>query len=294
MSRALAPGKVVLWGEYAVLTGAPALVAAVDRFAACNLEPGGHRWLCSVAGYRADTPELTRDALVSTEPPPGDSAWRMFWHVLQALPADALPSGGQAAFDTADFHHHGSKLGLGSSAALCVAVYAATCRLLQRPADHNEAQRIHRSLQNGAGSGIDVAAAWQGGLLRFQRSGEGVGEARAWELPPDLHTVFVWSGAAASPTAYLKLLQTWRNQGGGGELTELAVQRTVRNQRPHGWPRPLRGGPGAARPGGRTRRVQCPASTSRAACLDGRGGLQTLRRRWRRHRCGIYHGLRRG
>ena len=29
MIRATAPGKVVLWGEYAVLSGAPALVMAV-------------------------------------------------------------------------------------------------------------------------------------------------------------------------------------------------------------------------------------------------------------------------
>ena len=32
MSRARAPGKLVLSGAYAVLSGAPALVAAVDRY----------------------------------------------------------------------------------------------------------------------------------------------------------------------------------------------------------------------------------------------------------------------
>lgn len=223
MIRAVAPGKVVLWGEYAVLIGAPALVAAVDRFAACALEPGGDHWRCSIAGYRAETPELTRDALLRDEPPPGDSPWRIFRHVLQALPADALPHGGRATFDTADFHHDGHKLGLGSSAALCVAVYAAACRLLQCPADHDEAQRIHRSLQHGTGSGIDVAAAWYGGLLRFQHSRDGVGQSCAWTLPPELHTVFVWSGTAASTTDHLARLQTWRNRSDGEELTELAA-----------------------------------------------------------------------
>lgn len=223
MIRALAPGKVVLWGEYAVLTGAPALVAAVDRFAGCALEPGGNHWQCSIAGYQADTPELTRDLLIGARPPPGDSAWRVFWHVLQTMPRDALPPGGRATFDTTDFHHHGSKLGLGSSAALCVAVYGAACRLLQQQAHYNEAQRIHRALQNGAGSGIDVAAAWHGGLLRFHRAGDGSGQASPWALPAELHTVFVWSGATANTTDHLARLQAWQQRGGGGELSELAA-----------------------------------------------------------------------
>ena len=36
----LAPGKLVLVGEYAVLDGAPAIVAAVDRGVRCVLSPG--------------------------------------------------------------------------------------------------------------------------------------------------------------------------------------------------------------------------------------------------------------
>ena len=33
-----APGKIVLWGEYAVLAGAPAAVMAIDRYASCALK----------------------------------------------------------------------------------------------------------------------------------------------------------------------------------------------------------------------------------------------------------------
>ena len=50
MIEASAPGKLVLSGEYAVLSGGPALVAAVDRRVTCTLssrEQGGWRFLSS-------------------------------------------------------------------------------------------------------------------------------------------------------------------------------------------------------------------------------------------------------
>ena len=46
---ALAPGKLFLVGEYAVLDGAPAVVAAVDRGVRCEAWPGGE-------GLRIETP----------------------------------------------------------------------------------------------------------------------------------------------------------------------------------------------------------------------------------------------
>ena len=48
MIEVSAPGKLVVSGEYAVLTGAPALVAAVDRRVTCTLAPrhsGGWRFV---------------------------------------------------------------------------------------------------------------------------------------------------------------------------------------------------------------------------------------------------------
>ena len=37
--RIAAPGKIVLWGEYAVLAEAPAAVLALDRYAEVSLSP---------------------------------------------------------------------------------------------------------------------------------------------------------------------------------------------------------------------------------------------------------------
>ena len=39
-----APGKAVVWGEYAVLEGAPALVMAVNRYATARVEPADGQW----------------------------------------------------------------------------------------------------------------------------------------------------------------------------------------------------------------------------------------------------------
>ena len=81
--RTKAPGKVVLSGAYAVLEGAPAIVSAVSRYVSCDAERVAERL----------TPE-----------------------VLAALPSGPFP-----AFDASELRDGGSKLGLGSSAAILVA-----------------------------------------------------------------------------------------------------------------------------------------------------------------------------
>lgn len=227
MIRAAAPGKVVLWGEYAVLAGAPALVIAVDRYAHCDLQPGGELWRCDAPGY-SDTPDpVSREQLLGGEPPPVESAWRLAWHALQTLDCTSLPRGGRARFDTRDFHltspgRPGRKLGLGSSAALCVAIYAAFARLLGHPPAYSAALEAHRHFQGGAGSGIDVAAAWQGGTLKFRRPKTGgTGEAVPWPLPNGMEPAFVFTGEAASTIRHLERFRRWRDGGGGDELEAL-------------------------------------------------------------------------
>jgi phosphomevalonate kinase len=218
-----APGKVVLWGEYAVLTGAPALVMAVNRFATCTLKPAGTGWRFSADGYVAAGETVARDRLCAAQAPPADVMWNIAWHVLRAVPGDDLPSGAQVHFDTGAFHQQGHKLGLGSSAALTVATYGAVCRLLDLNADWATAAHIHHRLQGGAGSGVDVAAAWHGGLLRYHRSDAG-GQANAWTLPEHVRPRFVWSGTSSRTTDHLARLQAWLEQGRGEELEALGSQ----------------------------------------------------------------------
>ena len=55
MTQASAPGKIVLWGEYAVLAGAPASVLALNTYAnvTAALSPD-NRWHFSSAGFNAN------------------------------------------------------------------------------------------------------------------------------------------------------------------------------------------------------------------------------------------------
>lgn len=223
MIHASAPGKVVLWGEYAVLTGAPALVLAVNRSAHCRLRPGGDDWHFRARGFAAPEARVSRERLLGHQPPAADTVWFTTWHVLQSLDTAALPEGGAVELDTSGFHHGGEKLGLGGSAAVCVAAYGAFCRLLGHTPDFHTALAIHRQLQGGRGSGIDVAAAWHGGTLRFQRQPDtGAVTADPWPLPSQVHLGFVWAGAPARTVDHLDRFRRWRERGDDHPLLLLA------------------------------------------------------------------------
>lgn len=175
--RVLAPGKVFLFGEYAVLEGAPALVMAVTRYARA------HRTSGEVAGIAA----LLRDV------------------AAESLPR--LPSPLSFAVDSSDLTASGEKLGLGSSAAACVAGAAlwyheageslASDRI--RHAVFRAARAAHERLQGQLLSGADIAASVEGGLIRYEMAGSG-----RWEparLPVRLRLVFVHTGVPASTRA---------------------------------------------------------------------------------------------
>ncbi len=222
-----APGKLVLFGEYAVLFGAPAAVAAIDRRAVVTLRPfAGTGWDITAPGL---VPQPTRLEIGH------DNTVR--WHDeklgrgvfglvdklllnigesnpidLVTLPALAATLDTTAFFESADGGTF--KLGLGSSAALTVAFASAlevwagdeptteTEGRLQRLVD------LHRRAQGGAGSGIDVAASLLGGVIRFQLTRDGsVAEAVPLVLPENLRMVFVWTGRAASTGDFLERLR---------------------------------------------------------------------------------------
>jgi phosphomevalonate kinase len=234
-----APGKVVLWGEYAVLAAAPALVVAVDRVARCQLrvlrpsvKPIAERspWEFTSRGFSAEPAGLSRSALLGAEAPAAASSARIAWHVLRCLQqyspdvAQRLPSHADVLLDTNGFFQHGIKLGVGSSAALTVALYGAFCALIGIAPDFGQAVAVHRSIQSSHGSGVDIAAAWHGGLIRFERA---AGDAEALpSITPaaaldGIMIQYFWAGHAASTTAHLERFSHWRAQGDTSALSAL-------------------------------------------------------------------------
>jgi len=144
-----APGKMMVVGEYAVLRGAQAVVAAVDRRA--------------FVGWSGETGQISL-------PPEVVAARREAEARLGTLP-------GGLAFDPAALRSSDKKLGLGSSAAGAAAaagaVYHAHGHDLTRQATR-EAVLACAFAGHAAvaprGSGADVAASVLGGYVSFKRS----------------------------------------------------------------------------------------------------------------------------
>jgi phosphomevalonate kinase len=158
-----APGKLVLLGEYAVLDGFPAVVAAVNRRATGQFVPG-----------RAPESPLVEAAVRGAAEALGPNR-------------AALPRG-SVLVDTAAFSQNGVKLGIGSSAATAVVSVGAVLEMAGLPITESVdlifdvASAAHRAAQGGLGSGADVAAAVYGGMLHYTRPGRGAAGIR--RLPP--------------------------------------------------------------------------------------------------------------
>ncbi|MEZ4465078.1 MAG: hypothetical protein R3F43_11425 [bacterium] len=111
MIQTSAPGKVLLFGEYAVLDGGQALVAAVARRAHCTVEPAPGVEVIGEGVGRLAWPDPSAEDLP-------------FARALFALQA---PPPGRYTLESTSFSERGGrmKLGLGSSAATTVALAAA-------------------------------------------------------------------------------------------------------------------------------------------------------------------------
>lgn len=134
MRTVVAPGKLVLLGEYAVLDGAPAIVAAVNRGVRCEVSAGSGRFT------------------------PGDERF-----VRAAL--EGAPKRRYTFLDDNPVLGLGGKPGFGGSAAATVAALIAADFPPER------AYAIHKRVQGG-GSGIDVFASIHGGVRRFPDGAE--------------------------------------------------------------------------------------------------------------------------
>jgi hydroxymethylglutaryl-CoA reductase len=161
-STGAAPGKVILFGEHAVVYGRPAIAAALERGLGATAEP-------SADGPRLDIPSWGRNGLhirLGERQPGIESVARAFAAALEAaglrdarlrVTLDAeLPPG----------------VGLGSSAAFAIALLRALGEFRGAPFDTAGLLKAAESVErvfHGTPSGLDHTVVALGGCLRYQR-----------------------------------------------------------------------------------------------------------------------------
>ena len=184
---AYTPGKLVLSGAYAVLEGAPAIVAAVDRYVVADSSRAADL-------VTAEVQEAIREGVLKNAP----------WFDASALRVDA--TGGASR-----------KLGLGSSAAILVASLGTA--LIHQHDDDSAlrdavlpiALRCHRRAQHG-GSGIDVAASTFGGILRCRMAPDGSLASHPHALPHDVVIEVYASPTSQNTRALLRAVNSFKDE----------------------------------------------------------------------------------
>lgn len=220
--RASAPGKLVILGEYAVLEGAEALVLACDR--RCQVEIADYAGPASLLETRAPEAQLHEYG------PAKPSGLPLVDTVRSGVFGGPDPRPMRVLLDSsALFAESGEKLGLGSSAAVLTAL-AGALQAFDNKADLalslNELIALHRRLQGGRGSGIDVAAALHGGLNTFEiddTSGAAIGSVR---LPNSVGFAGIFAGKSAATSDFVERFRNWRRAEpvqSAALLTELAA-----------------------------------------------------------------------
>jgi phosphomevalonate kinase len=222
--EARAPGKLFLTGEYAVLAGAPALVAAVDRHACVRVELAERRGPLVVESL-AEGERRTVADVEAGELPQGDVGC-----VIAALRAtracrEDARLAAAVTVDSRSFLDGAQKLGLGRSAATLAAMVGA---LLAAAGDtdrqHVLAAAVSANVlfQAGLGSGGDVAASVHGGLVEVIRRAGDLHATRR-RLPAGLHLVAGWTGESASTVPLLRRFASAQQGAAEGPATLAAL-----------------------------------------------------------------------
>ena len=192
MSRGAAHGKVILFGEHAVVYGIPALAVGIDRGAWAEAKPSADA--NSVMYVRGWDVTVTADAAADSPP-----LARAFHGVLEAT-RNAQRTAGEPPVSAvhveaeADLPPGG---GLGCSAALGVAVARA---IDPTAAPEAIAARVDawERVFHGNPSGIDAAVSSLGGCVHFTRSSSGEPEIERVRVAVPLHLCVGHSGQSSS------------------------------------------------------------------------------------------------
>ena len=176
-----APGKLFITGEYSVMEpGTPALLIAVDRMVDVAAAATGSDGVVIASELSPDPVRLRwRGAHLAGRTPGDESAARgPLIHVVTALEtvaellaARGMPAPGVELTIRSDLHENGTKLGLGSSGAVTVAVIAATtarCGIALTLDERFRLAMIASARLDLRASGADLAASTWGGWIVYQ------------------------------------------------------------------------------------------------------------------------------
>lgn len=225
---ARAPGKLFLLGEYAVLDGCPAVVAAIDRHVEVGVE-------CTPCGARVriSAPACAAADFPTLHPPAIEGPLRF---VIAAFSA--------ALSRCPEIGHHGwslkiastmtgpdgTKIGCGSSAAVTTASVAALLAAARTEVGRDDLFAIaldaHRAAQEGVGSGADVAASVYGGVVLFQPRQRSLPAVAPLRLPSDSQLLAAWSGESASTVSLVKQYLAAGNDATAARTAFLYASRT--------------------------------------------------------------------
>lgn len=156
--KASAPGSLMLLGEYAVLDGGYALVAAINQRMTVQLATRSDTKINISSQLGKFVTDVTQ--LQVAEP---------FQFVLTALKKfkSQLPTGCDIEIES----EFSDRIGFASSAAVTVALLKVLCEWIKLPFGENDliqqAREIVRDVQ-GMGSGADVAACVLGGVVAYR------------------------------------------------------------------------------------------------------------------------------
>ena len=215
MIRARAPAKIFISGEYAVLAGGKALVSAINRYAEVNLYPKTTGWSFLSKGFEGYSEyESIDDHTPTNELNISDPA-RMVAALKQAQAIEKIPGSARLELNTTSFFRGSTKLGIGSSSAIMVALAGALSGT-EKKLSFQSLHTAHQIFQGGVGSGADIAAAYHGGLIAYKNN-----LAEKVHLADAIGIVFVFTGYSTNTSEMIRSFEKWRQGNLPTELEEL-------------------------------------------------------------------------
>ncbi len=199
MVKASAPGKLMLFGEHAVIYNKPCIVASVDhRISVWLKKRNDNQIILNAPGINLKNYTVLVDDLNKPYP-------RKIRFVLVAIKNFFEKYKMKSGLDVETKAEFSSRFGLGSSSAVTVSTIKALFELFGIEAEQREIFNLsYKTVLDvqGLGSGFDVAAAVYGGILFFVTGGKVIKPIEITDIP----LVVGYTGVKADTPTLVKMV----------------------------------------------------------------------------------------